>query len=85
MVEVNTERRFAELERLVKLQGNQIATLQAENTALKKLVNNHASIINSTSKTVNQLDKNLRNEVNRIAAAFKKVQALLSRNGGGPG
>lgn len=57
----------------------EIKRLTDENRNMAKLLNNHARLIDRHSGEIKEIGRNFKAEINRIAAAFKKVQSVLNR------
>ncbi len=68
-----------DLEKEVIALRAEVKRLSDENTSLAKLVNNHARLIDRHSGEIKEISRNFKAEINRIAAAFKKVQSILNR------
>lgn len=79
---VDVEAEITSLKKTVKFLQTENTRLTKENNEFKRLINDHASKINKLSTGQIALERNMRNEMNRIAAGFKKVQAILNRNHG---
>lgn len=76
---------FANLRRSI---SKEMGDLRKENTRLKNeniglinLVNGHAKLINANKTGLKDLERNLRNELNRIATSFKNVSNAIKKKG----
>jgi hypothetical protein len=57
----------------------EIKRLTDENRNMAKLLNNHARLIDKHSVEIKETSRNFNSEINKIAAAFKKIQSVLNR------